>query len=158
MSTAVDPALQKEITLTRVFAAPREKVFDAWTKAESLKVWWGPGHGFTNPSARVDLRVGGEWQIVMRAPDGNEMPCAGIYKEIDPPKRLVFTNDVVAPDGTLLLEGLTTVILEEEGNGTKQTLIAKVVGHVPFAAQMIAGMEEGWSGSLVQLGDFLAGV
>jgi len=148
--------MEKELTLTRVFAAPRTLVFEAWSKPEHLQMWWGPGHGFTNPAVKVDFRVGGEWQIVMRGPDGVEFPCGGVYKEIVPPEKLVFTNDVIGPDGTLFLEGLTTVLLAEEAGKTKLTLHVRAVGHVPFAAQMLAGMEEGWSGSLVQLADFLA--
>ena len=69
-------ALERELVITRIFDAPRELVFQAWTDPEHLKKWWGP-HGFTNPVCDVDLRLGGRWSILMRGPDGTEYPCGG---------------------------------------------------------------------------------
>jgi uncharacterized protein YndB with AHSA1/START domain len=66
-------------------------VFKAWTEPAHLARWWGP-KGFTNPICEVDLRVGGAWRIVMRAPNGAEYPGGGVYREIVKPERLVFTN------------------------------------------------------------------
>jgi uncharacterized protein YndB with AHSA1/START domain len=148
--------MEREVVIVCVFDAPRELVFDAWTKKEHLRRWWGPGV-FTNPVCEVDLRAGGAWRIVMRSPDGQDYPCQGIYREIVPPERLVFTNDAVALDGTIWLEGLTTVLFDEAGAGkTRLTLRTFAKGRVPFAPQMLAGMEAGWSSSLDSLADELA--
>jgi uncharacterized protein YndB with AHSA1/START domain len=106
----------------------------------------------------VDLRVGGAWRIVMRAPDGGEYPCGGVYREIVPPERLVFTNVAMDKDGNPLLDGLTTVIFAAEDAKTKLTLQTRATGLVRFAPQMLAGMEMGWTQSLERLAEALARV
>jgi uncharacterized protein YndB with AHSA1/START domain len=154
-SPGAGSAMQREVTITRLFDAPRELVFQAWTEPEHLKQWWGP-LGFTNPACEVDLRVGGAWRIVMRFPDGNEHTAHGIYREIVPPERLVFTNIAMDKDGNRLLEGLTTVTFEDLGGKTRLTLKTRMVGLVPYAPRMLEGMETGWSQSLERLAEKLA--
>src|SRR2546422_7814419 len=78
------------VRLQRTFQAPREKVFQAWTRPEDLKRWSAPGD-LTTPVAEVDLRVGGRYRIDMRAPDGTLHRVTGTYREVDPPNRLVYT-------------------------------------------------------------------
>lgn len=147
--------MERELTLTRVFDAPRELVFEAWTHPEHMAVWWGPRQ-FTNPVCELDVRPGGAWRIVMRGPDGMEVAAHGIYREVIPPSRLVFTNNASTTDGTPLLEGLTTVVFDEAPGGkTKLTLNTRVTGLVPFAPQMLAGMETGWNMSLDRLAEAL---
>ena len=80
----------RELTLTRVFDAPRALVFKAWTTPEHLMRWWGP-HGFTCLSCTMDLRVGGEWRLAMRSPAGVEDRQRGVFREITAPERIVFT-------------------------------------------------------------------
>src|SRR5438552_14203729 len=82
---------EREVVITKLIDAPRELVFRAWVDPRHLSQWWGP-EGFTSPSCQVDARVGGEWRIVMRAPDGMELSCGGVYLEFVEPERLVFTN------------------------------------------------------------------
>ena len=77
---------EREIVITRFFDAPPEVVFEAWTNPEQLAQWWGP-EDFTNPVCELDVRVGGDWRIVMRAPDGAMYPCRGVYLEIVAPER-----------------------------------------------------------------------
>jgi uncharacterized protein YndB with AHSA1/START domain len=154
-SAATNP-LERELTLTRVFDAPRELVFKAWTEPEHLKQWWGP-RGFTTPACEVDLRVGGTWKIVMRFPDGvNEHTMQAVYREIVPPQRLSFSNIALDKDGTRLLEGHTTITLEEVGGRTKLTMYTRMTGLVPYADRMLEGMEPGWSQTLERLGEALA--
>jgi len=141
---------EREVVLTRVFDAPRDLVFRVWTEREYLMRWWGP-RGFTNPVCEVDLRPGGQYRIVMRAPDGHEYPCQGIYKEIVRPERLVFTNNAIGQDGTPVLEGLTTVLFAEEGNRTKLTMRTHAKAVVDFARAYLSGMEAGWDQSLDKL-------
>jgi len=141
---------EREITLTRVFDAPRALVFNAWTDPALLKAWWGPKH-FTNPVCEVDARVGGAWHIVMRAPDGTEFPCGGVYREFVPPERLVFTNNSVDKQGRPMIDGLTTVTFAEQGSKTKLTLQTRGVARVDYAAAFLVGMEMGWTQSLDRL-------
>src|SRR3984893_18896000 len=141
---------ERELTLTRVFNAPREAVFKAWTDPQQLAKWWGP-KGFTNPVCEVDLKPGGALKIVMRAPDGGEYPMQGVFREILPPSRLVFTNIAVDKDGNHIIEGLTTVTFAEEGGRTKLTLQTSGVAVVDYAAAYLQGMEAGWTQSLEKL-------
>jgi uncharacterized protein YndB with AHSA1/START domain len=99
------------------------------------------------------VRVGGSLRIVMHGPDGNDYPMKGVFREVKPPERLVFYNIAIDNDGNHLLEGETTVMLEEERGKTKLTLHTYAKGLVPLAPQMLAGMEAGWSQSFDKLGE-----
>jgi uncharacterized protein YndB with AHSA1/START domain len=142
--------MEREVTITRLFDAPRVLVFEAWTNPQHLARWWGP-KGFSNPVCEADVRPGGAWRIVMRAPDGTEHPCGGVYREIVVPERLVFTNNAWDRDGKPVLDGLTTVAFTEQGGKTKLVLQTRATGLVPYAAQMLKGMEAGWTQSLERL-------
>lgn len=141
---------EREIVITRLLDAPPELVFQAWTDPLHLARWWGP-EGFTNPVCETDVRLGGAWHIVMRAPDGAEYPCRGVYLEIVRPERLVFTNIAVDNDGTPVLDGMTTVTFQEENGMTRLTLRTRAVALVPGAVEKLAGMDAGWSMSLDRL-------
>lgn len=146
---------EREIVITRFFDAPPEIVFEAWTNPEQLARWWGP-EGFTNPVCELELRVGGNWRIVMRAPHGAQYPCRGVYLEIVAAKRLVFTNIAEDNEGRPVLDGLTIVTFEEENGRTKLTLRTRAVAVVPDAVEKLAGMDIGWSMSLDRLARELA--
>jgi uncharacterized protein YndB with AHSA1/START domain len=79
----------RELVITRVIAASRERLFQAWT--QQLPQWWGP-HGMTTPVCEMDLRTGGIFRTVMRAPDGQEYPTKGVFLEVIVPERIVFTD------------------------------------------------------------------
>lgn len=149
-------AEEREIVLTRIFDAPREAVFQAWTEPKQLARWWGPKM-FTNPVCEVDARVGGAWRIVMRGPDGSEYPCGGVYREIARAERLAFTNNATDKEGRVILEGFTTVVFESEGRKTKLTLQTRAKATVDYAVAYLGGMEAGWTQSLEKLGAELAG-
>src|ERR1700683_3709541 len=83
---------EREVIITRIFDAPRELVFKAWTDPKHMIRWWGP-HRFTNLVCEMDVRVGGAWHIVMHGPNGIDYPCHGVYREIVEPESLVFTNN-----------------------------------------------------------------
>ncbi len=148
------PYGEATVTLTRVLDAPRALVWRAWTDPKQMAQWFGP-RGFT-ADCELDLRVGGAFRIVMHGCDGNDFPMKGVFREIVPPQRLVFSNIAVDNDGNHLLEGETTVILEEESGKTKLTLHTYAKGLVPIAPQMLAGMEAGWSQSLDKLAELVA--
>jgi uncharacterized protein YndB with AHSA1/START domain len=106
----------REIVLTRVFDAPRRMVFDALTKPELLKRWFG-ARGWNLVVCEVDLRVGGTWRYVSRGPDGTDMGHGGVYSVILPPDRLVYTelfDDQSYPGESLI----THVLVERDGKTT----------------------------------------
>jgi uncharacterized protein YndB with AHSA1/START domain len=103
---------ERELTITRVFDAPRALVFKVWTDPKHLAQWWGP-QGFTNPVCEFDARVGGELRIHMRGPDGAIYPMKGVIREFAPPERLAFTSIAIDAAGNHLLEGMTTVLFDE---------------------------------------------
>ncbi len=136
-----------EVTLTRVIAAPLERVFQAWTDPAQLAKWWGP-YGFTNPRCEIDARPGGRIHIDMRAPDGVVYPMTGIVHEIVPNRRLVFTAVAEDHDGNPQLESHTTVTFEEADGKTRLTVHARGTAKVEAGVAMIAGMQAGWTQSL----------
>jgi uncharacterized protein YndB with AHSA1/START domain len=144
-----------ELTITRVFDAPRELVFKAWIDPKQMAQWWGP-KGFTNPVCELDVRPGGAIRIHMRAPDGVVHPMTGTFREIVAPERLVFTAVAEDQAGKPLLEALTTVTFEEHGGKTKLTVQASAVGLVDVGWQMLQGMEAGWTQSLERLAELVA--
>ena len=147
---------ERTVTLTRVFDAPRDLVWRAWTEPKHLAHWFGP-RGFTSSVPELDVRVGGALRIVMHGCDGNDYPMKGVFREVVPPERLVFSSIAVDKDGNHLLEGETTIILEEQDGKTRLTLVARAVGLVPIAPQMLAGMEAGWSQGLDKLDELVRG-
>jgi uncharacterized protein YndB with AHSA1/START domain len=146
---------ERELVLTRVFDAPRELVFKAWTDPKQVAQWWGP-HGFTNPVCDLDVRPGGAIRIHMRGPDGTVYPMTGVYNEVVEPERLVFTSAALDADGNPMFEVLTTVTFAEQGGKTKQIMRARVINTTAQAAPYIAGMEQGWTQSLERLAESLA--
>jgi len=146
---------EREVVITRVFDAPRELVFKAWTDPKIMKEWYGPKM-FTNSVCELDVRVGGAWRIVMRGPDGVEYPGRGVYREIVKPERLVFTSEATDKDGKVILAGLATATFFEEDGKTKLTLRMRATAMVDYAVAYLAGMEAGWSQSLEKLAEELA--
>jgi len=135
------------IVITRVIDASRELVWRAWTDPKMMAQWFGP-RGFTASVPELDVRVGGALRIVMHGPDGNDYPMKGVFREVVAPERLVFSNFAVDNDGNHLLEGETVVTLTEAGGKTSLTVTSHMVGLVPIAPQMLAGMEAGWTQSI----------
>jgi len=143
-----------DLVMTRVFDAPRELVFKAWTETKHVAQWWGP-KGFTNPVCEMDLRVGGAIRIHMRAPNGVVYPMTGVFQEIDEPGRLVFVSSALDDKGEAMFEVLTDVIFAEQQGKTALTMQARVVRSTAQAAQHIKGMEAGWGQSLDRLGAYV---
>jgi uncharacterized protein YndB with AHSA1/START domain len=112
---------EREIRMTRIFDAPRHLVFEAMTKPEHIKRWWGRlGEGYSVPVCEVDLRLGGAWRFVNRHPQG-EAGFHGVYREITPPERLVFTEIYEPfPDA----ESVVTAVFTDENGKTRLTVTA----------------------------------
>jgi len=97
----------RELSTTRVLNAPRELLWEVWTKPEYIKNWWGP-NGFTNTIDTMDVQPGGTWQFVMHGQDGTDYKNKSIYKEILKPERIVFDH-VTGP------KFQATITFEEQG-------------------------------------------
>ncbi len=145
----------RDIVIERVVDAPPALVFQCWTDPKHMARWWAP-RGFTNPVCELDPRVGGTWRIIMRAPDGTEYPCHGVYREIVPSERLVFTNIATDKAGKPVLDGLTNVPVTEMNGKTKLTIRTGAVALVDYASAYLEGMEIGWTQSLDRLDAELA--
>lgn len=104
---------EREIVITRVFDAPKDLVFDAWTKEEHLSKWWGP-QGFTTTFQKFDMKPGGTWQFIMHGPDGVEYPNTNVFVEVVKPERIVIKHAVFP-------HFLATAIFEDLGGKTKLT-------------------------------------
>jgi uncharacterized protein YndB with AHSA1/START domain len=98
MSTTVG---NEELFITRIFDAPGELLWKAWTEPESVKRWWGPKN-FTSPFAKIDLRVGGTYLYCMRSPEGQDFWSTGVYREIIEPKLIVCTDSFSDEEGNLV--------------------------------------------------------
>jgi uncharacterized protein YndB with AHSA1/START domain len=147
---------EREIAMTRVFDAPRNLVFDAWTKPELLEQWLGVRAGWSMVVCEVDLKVGGAYRFVWRGPDGTEMGMGGVYREIVRPERLVATE--VFDDPWYPGEALdTTVFVEQDG---KTTLTTTVLYESEEARDAVleSGMERGVAESYDNLAELLEGL
>jgi len=155
---------KNELIITRVFDAPRERVWKAWTDPHMFKDWWGP-KGFTSPVAKFDLRVGGKYLNCMRSPDGKDYWSTGVYGEIVKPERLVMTDSFADKEGNIVrathyglsagfpLDMQIRVILEEQEGKTKLTL--KHAGIADIKEIDRSDMEQGWNQSLDKLAELL---
>ena len=110
------------LRLERLIAAPPERVFELWTEPELFTKWFGP-EGYDIPNHRCDLRPGGAWHSTMRTPDGKTMGVGGVYRAIEPPRRLVFTWAWDQADGTRGHETEVTVTLDPTPGGTRLRLV-----------------------------------
>ena len=106
----------REIVVTRVFDAPPEVVFDAWTDRNAIATWWGP-NGFTTTTYDMDVRPGGVWRFMMHGPDGTDYPNRIAYHEVEKPRRLAYTH---GGDEGVNFEVVVT--FEAEGEKTRITM------------------------------------
>jgi uncharacterized protein YndB with AHSA1/START domain len=141
----------REIVLTRVFDAPRHMVFDAFSKPELLKRWFGP-HGWSLVVCEVDLKVGGGFRFVLRGPDGREMGMRGVYREIMPPERSVHTESFDDFPG----ESQVTTLFVEQGGKTTLTATVLYPSDEVRDAVFKSGMEHGAAESYDKLAELLA--
>jgi uncharacterized protein YndB with AHSA1/START domain len=141
----------REIVMTRVFDAPRRMVFDAFSKPEHLKRWFGP-RGWTLTTCEVDFRVGGAFRFVLRGPDGKEMGMRGAYREIAPPERSVHMESFDNYPGESQVTG---VLLEQNGKTTLTVTVLYDSKEVRDAV-LQSGMEHGAAESYDRLAELLA--
>jgi uncharacterized protein YndB with AHSA1/START domain len=163
-SLAKEPSEHK-IVHERMFDAPRELVFKAFTEPERLTRWWGP-NGFTTPSCTVDLRPGGAFHYCMRSPDGKDYWGKGVYREIVRHERIEYSDTFSDENGNRALptayglsrdwpeETLVKVTFEEREGATKVTLQHEVYFAPPAEVDMC---RQGWAELLDRLGGYLEG-
>ena len=151
-SFAVTTPSELEITITRLFDAPRQLVFDAMTKPEHVKRWWGLlDERYSVPICEIDLRVGGRWRFVNRHPRG-EVAFCGKYLEITPPSRLVYT-EVMEPYPEPGSE--VTTLFTQEGDQTKVTITGVYPSLEVRNMVLGTGMEKGAAISYDRLEDLV---
>jgi uncharacterized protein YndB with AHSA1/START domain len=155
---------EEKVLITRVFDAPRDDVFKAWTDCESLMRWWAP-KDFTTPSCRIDLQPQGVFHYCMRSPEGRDYCGKTVYSEIVRPERIVYTDSFADEEGNVVpatyygmsadfpLEMLVTVTFEESGGKTKLTL-QHALGSTPASERDLC--QQGWSEMLDKLAGDLA--
>lgn len=148
------PADEPTITSSRVFDAPRELVFAAWTDPKQLALWWGP-HGFTNPLVEVDARPGGFWRIDMQAADGTVYPNKGKYLEVVPPERIVYTDIVDEGEGAWgdspPPTSVHTLTLEDLDGKTKLMIVTRLTSIGERDKMLEMGAAAGWRESMERL-------
>ena len=143
----------KDLVIERIFDAPREQVWRAWTDPELFMRWWGPST-FTSPTCRMDVRPGGRYVWSMRDPDGNDYYSAGTFLEVVPPERLVYTDSFADKDGNIIppstygmsdafpTELTVTVTLEDLGKQTKMRTTFSGMPEGPEKEMTAAGFNE----------------
>ena len=153
---------KSDILVERVFDAPRELVWRAWTEPGCVKRWWGP-KGFTAPAIEIDLRVGGRYLYGMRSPEGQDFWNTGVYREIVPGKRIVATDSFSDAEGNVVpasdygmtgdwpLELVATVTFNEIEGRTEMTIQEP---DVPTGENREMA-EAGWNESFDKLADLL---
>jgi uncharacterized protein YndB with AHSA1/START domain len=131
----------REFVLTRVFSAPRRLLFEAWTNPEHVRRWYGCST-MRLAVCEIDLRVGGSYRYVMRASDGGEHTMTGVYREIVPPRRLVYTERYVT-EGFASNEAQVTVIFAEHEGMTTLTSTVLHGSREDCDGHLSSGMERG---------------
>jgi len=138
------------LRLERVYAAPREEVWRAWTDPQALSIWFGPGHPNSVTVAETDVRVGGRFRIGFDMPDGQHHEVRGVYLAVDAPRRLAFTWAWVS---TPERESRVGIDFLDEGGATRMKFL-----HEQFHDQAARDDHEGgWTPTFEKLGHFLRG-
>ncbi len=148
---------ERHFTLERLFDAPRELVFDAFTRPEHVARWWAP-NGYTIPVCKIDLRPGGIWHYCMRSPEGEEHWVKSVYREVIRPERLVYTSvfaDENANPLDVIPEQLGTMTFIECDGGTKLVVYYQFASADDLRTTLDMGMIEGMSETFANLAGLL---
>jgi uncharacterized protein YndB with AHSA1/START domain len=144
-------AEKPSLNLQRHYPVAPQKVWRAWTDPEALRRWWGPGGPEAVSVVQLDLRVGGRFRIVFGGPQGDEHEVQGVYKEVVPNRKLVFTW--TWPRTTPERESLVTILFKPDGGGTELDFVHSQ----HFDESVRDGHQRGWSESFIKLERFLQG-
>lgn len=153
---------EKELLITHIFSAPRELVWKAWTEPERLMRWWGPKY-FTSPICKIDFRVGGSYLFCMQSPEGEDFWSTGVYLEIIPLEKIIFTDSFADENGNVVpatyydmeedfpLELEVNITFEEYDGKTKM-----ILQHIGIPAGITQELTKlGWNESFDKLDESL---
>ncbi len=156
-TTRPAPGAGRDLVLSRVIDAPPEKIYRAWTEPALLRRWFAPRPWIT-PQAELDVRPGGASLVVMRDPEGNDYPNHGLYLEVVPNRRLVFTDAFVAAWEPSKTTPFMTVILtfEESGRGTLYTATVRHWTIADRERHEAMGFHDGWGRCADQMAEVVA--
>jgi uncharacterized protein YndB with AHSA1/START domain len=144
----------REVVFTRAFDAPRELVFEAWTNPEHVRHWWGLRES-TMLLCEADVRPGGSWRYVTTAEDGAEVPFTGVYQEVTPPERLVYTEMYDVEPFNSGDPAVNTVAFTPEEGGTLVTVTTVYPSKEVRDFALSSGMEAGAAESYDRLAEHL---
>jgi uncharacterized protein YndB with AHSA1/START domain len=151
-TTSIDAEVrERALVITRIFEAPRDLVFRAWTEPDRAARWWGP-QGFVTTYSNMDVRPGGSFRVCMRSPEGIEHWKQGIYREVVERERLVFTFAWEDAEGKPSHQTLVTVTFSERGDKTELTLRQAVFETV----EARDNHQRGWTSTLERFAEYLA--
>jgi uncharacterized protein YndB with AHSA1/START domain len=143
------PREKPALRLERRYRVAPEKLWRAWTDPQALKQWWGSDPGYSVSVAELDVRVGGRFRIVFGGPQGTEHECAGLYQEVLPNRKLVFTWSW--PNSTPERISVVTLVFKAAGGGTELDF-----RHEQFFDEAARdGHKQGWGEAFVKLEQFL---
>ena len=157
-ANVVTDAARRELVITRVFDAPRELVFKAFTEPERVAQWWGP-KGWTLPVCTMDVRPGGVWHYCMRGPEGEESWGKAVYREIVEPERIVYIDTFADEEGNPvegMPEMLITVTFEEYDGQTKLTSRTQFASVADLESTLAMGVVDGITETWDRLEEHLA--
>lgn len=156
-ATQTSKISDRELMLTRIYDAPREKLYRAWTDPELFKQWIAP-RPYMTTFAEFDVRPGGSSLFVMKGPDGAEIPCPGVFLEVVENERLVMTDAYTEAWKPSAKPFMTTVLTFEEADGGKTRYTARVLhwSAEDCAEHEKMGFHEGWSQVAEQLAEIVA--
>ena len=137
------------LEIKRSFAAPRERVFSAWCEPEQIRQWFGP-EGCHVSNLSIDLKVGGKYRLVISSPEG-DFAVAGVYREITPPSKIVYTWQWENDPDYVERETLVTVDFADLGGSTEISLTHENLPSVESAGRH----EHGWTGTFEKLSNLL---
>ncbi|HYF64701.1 MAG TPA: SRPBCC family protein [Herpetosiphonaceae bacterium] len=155
MSTLTETTADREIIISRLINAPRERVFAAWTDPQQVGHWWGP-QGFTTTTTSMDVRPGGRWSYVMHGPDGTDYANLIVYSEVEAPARLVYAHGSGEDNDPGQFQ--TTVTFEDVDGTTRLTMrsLFATAEARDYVVREFGAIEAGNS-TLDQLEAYLAG-
>ena len=144
----------REVVMTKVFAAPRELVWKAYTDPKLIPRWWGPRY-LTTTIDKMDAKPGGAWRFVSRGPDGSEFGFHGVFREVVKPERLSWTFEFEGSPGHVSVD---TVTFEKLGGRTKVTVTSVFQSKADRDGMVASGMEGGATESMERLAELLEGI
>ena len=152
-SAKFETASEREIVITRIIDAPRERVFEAMTDPKQVVKWWGP-YGFSTTIHEMDVRPGGTWRFMMHSPDGVDYPNKIVYTEIVPPERIAYLHGSDQEDDHGAFHASVTFV--EQGNKNQLTLRIIFDSKEERDKKVAAGAIEGGNSTLDRLEAFLS--